>query len=101
LKEWKTRMQSEHDNSLTDHGKNVMKNLGTRMLERLFPLFSTFRNTQISVRVTSRDRTHQSADEFLNGILKFSSFRPNYTLAENDDYLLKYPDTCEKYIQVF
>ena len=100
LNDWSTRMETDYDNNLTQNGRELMKDLGHRMFMRLFDLISNLRSNQIKVQTTNIIRTQQSADEYLNGLLSYTSFRPNYDINQNEDYLLKYPDFCQNYIKV-
>lgn len=101
MQNWKTRINLEYDHILTQNGRFYMKSLGNRMHNRLFDLISTLDDvsSQIKVQTTEYIRTQQSADEYLNGLLNFTPDRPKYDISEDEDYLLKCPDVCQKYIK--
>ena len=92
-------MEPIFDNNLTPKGKSQQKGLGKRMQDRLPELMKTIGYPiQVDVKATSRFRTQQSANQYLNGFLDFLSMKPNVTVDNGDDYLLKFPDVCEKYL---
>jgi hypothetical protein len=102
LKNWKTRIdQNEHDHILTTKGRQLMRDLGKRMNTRLLDLIPTLRENQIKIQTTSMIRTQQSADEYLNGLLNYTTYRPGFDIIGGEegeeDFLLKCPDNCPKY----
>ena len=78
-----------------------MRELGNRMQKRTFHDLtqSVDIKRQVKVDITQLIRTEQSADEYLNGFLNFTSVRPSYDYDE-DGWLLKYPDVCTKYNKI-
>ncbi len=103
LKNWKTRMQPNDDNLLTTNGMKWMKMLGKRMRTRLLRLIKPIEimrlNKYQKVLTTYLTRTQQSAHEYLDGFFSTCFAKPNITYLAEDDYLLKFPDLCEKYIK--
>lgn len=95
-------MKPEDDNFLTQFGMETMKRLGIRMWSRLGELISNTRTiNQVKVQSTDIPRTKQSADKYLEGIFGSWPNKPRVeTVPELQDYLLKFPDLCEKYIFV-
>ena len=81
-----------------------MRNLGTRMRMRLKTLYKSLSNkNQIKCQTTNIYRTIQSAFQYSNGFFgSYSSLIPAIEPQNSkDDYLLKFPDLCEKFIKVF
>ena len=103
LSRWKPRMLPEYDNILTQNGMGYMKKLGARMRQRLSDLkYFKKPNLSVSVLSTNITRTIQSAREFLKGFFcKNDPKTQVQPLDTNEDYLLKFPDLCEKYLKVF
>ncbi len=71
-----------------------------RLYRDLFAQGTLNVDKQINVDVTQLIRTTQSANEYMNGLLQFTASRPNLTFDTNNNYLLKYPDYCTKYLQI-
>ena len=96
-------MLPEYDNILTQNGMCYMKKLGARMRQRLSGLKYFKRpNLSVSVLSTNITRTIQSGQEFLKGF--FGKNDPKalvQPLDTDEDYLLKFPDLCEKYLKVY
>ena len=94
-------MVPDDDNILTSYGMVYMKNLGARMKQRMSSLkYVGSANIKASVFTTNITRTIQSANEYLKG---FYGFWPKPTVRPLDgdnDYLLKFPDLCAKYLKV-
>ena len=95
-------MKPEYDNILTLNGGIYMRRLGERMRHRLATLkFMRLPNTKVSVLTTNITRTIQSGEEYVKGLFGSSNVAPSvYPLPSDDDYLLKFPDLCEKYLKV-
>ena len=100
MSKWNTQMEPDFGHILTTHGRQMMKDLGIRMNMRLGDdMISTLKESQVRVQVTNLIRTHQSAEEYMNGLLDFTLFRPDLEVNQDEDYLLKYPDYCKKYLE--
>jgi hypothetical protein len=95
-------MKPEYDNILTPNGAIYMKRLGERMKKRLTTLkYMRLPNTKVSVLTTNITRTIQSGEEYLKGLFGSSNIAPHVQpIPSEDDYLLKFPDLCEKYLKV-
>lgn len=52
----------------------------------------------MTVRATNRERTQQSARSYLSGFLDYLSIKPNITVNNGEDFLLKFPDYCSRYL---
>ena len=96
-------MQSENGYYLTANGILYMKQLGARMRNRLSDLMAKLRANpgRVRVKATNITRTIQSSEAYLDGMYGSWSNRPTLT-TQNDatDYLLKFPDICDKYLTV-
>ena len=96
-------MLPEYDNVLTQNGILYMKRLGERMRHRLADLkLFKMPAAKINVLSTNITRTIQSGREFLMGFLGHNN--PNVLvnpLDASEDYLLKFPDLCEKFLKVY
>ena len=79
-----------------------MKRLGERMRKRLTTLkYMRLPNTKVSVLTTNITRTIQSGEEYLKGLFGSSNIAPRVQPIPSEyDYLLKFPDLCEKYLKV-
>lgn len=103
LREWKFDMSASDDVQLTRKGRATISNLGRRMRKRLDEVINATKLSLINVQVTYQDRTRQSAEEFLAGMFNDTpaNERPSIKINSKDDYLLKYPDMCDKFKKVF
>lgn len=102
LREWKFGMSASDDVQLTRKGRATISNLGKRMRKRLDEVINATNLSLINVQVTYQDRTRQSAEEFLAGMFNDTpvNHRPLIRINSKDDYLLKYPDMCDKFQSV-
>lgn len=99
LKNWSSRLRPEFDSLLTEKGFREQKALGKRIQQRLPDLMKKIEHhIQVTVRATNRERTQQSARSYLSGFLDYLSIKPNMTVANGEDYLLKFPDYCSRYL---
>jgi hypothetical protein len=104
MRVWKNRIALSESQSLTENGRLYMRELGDRMRDRLFDLVAEARNEQVTVLSTDEERTKQSADEYLAGMLNFmpQSDRPAAQFnGQENIYLLSSSDACEKYVNVY
>jgi len=95
-------MKPEYGNILTHNGAIYMKQLGERMRKRLTTLkYIRLPSKKVSVLTTNITRTIQSGEEYLKGLFGSSNIPlAVHPLPSDDDYLLKFPDLCEKYLKV-
>lgn len=99
LKNWNSRLRPEFDSLLTEKGFKEQQALGKRIQQRLPNLMKKIEHyIQVTVRTTNRERTKQSARSYLDGFLDYLRIKPNLTVNYGEDYLLKFPDHCSRYI---
>lgn len=83
---------------LTEKGKRQQKALGKRVQTRLPDLMSKIEHSiQVKVQATDRIRTYQSAQSYVSGFLDFLANKPNVTVTDGEDLLLKFPDYCDRF----
>ena len=102
FQQWKFDMSPSDDVKLTRKGRQIISELGWRMRQRLSEVINSTKLSLINVQVTYQERTFQSADEFLAGMFNDTSVaeRPFIKVNSKDDFLLKYPDMCARFIKV-
>jgi hypothetical protein len=101
IENWKTKFQPEYGNILTKNGKLRLKELGQRYAARLPSLIKDLNVAETFVQSTNINRTIDSAQEFIKGLLENWYFKPDVKTSDSSvDYLLKYPDLCENFIKV-
>lgn len=103
LKTWKLNMKPQEGDYLTSNGRLHMRQLGSRMQYRLYEFAARLKiPSQVRFQATNIIRTAQSAQEYIAGFFDNLAVdqRPNYTVNQADDYLLKFPDICQRYIKV-
>jgi hypothetical protein len=96
-------MRPEYDNILTPLGHHRIINLGIRMRMRLKNLYEKIQNQgQSRALCTNITRTIESSDFYLRGFFgSFSKLTPKIEPQNSQtDYLLKFPDLCERYLRV-
>lgn len=97
-------MKPDDDYNLTKRGREIMRKFGSRMRKRLQEVLNQDAKTnsrRINAQTTSIVRTVQSAEEFFSGMFKDSEEKPTIQInSKEDDYLLKFPDLCSRFIQV-
>lgn len=97
-------MKPDDDYNLTKRGREIMRKFGSRMRKRLQEVLNQDAKTnsrRINAQTTSIVRTVQSAEEFFSGMFKDSEEKPTIQInSKDDDYLLKFPDLCSRFIQV-
>lgn len=85
---------------LTPLGRKQMKSLGERMAKRL-KLIRKIDPNQVEIYATNVTRTIDSANEYINGIFKRFSSKPVVNpIPSDEDFLLKFPDLCNRYLKV-
>lgn len=102
LKKWTPRILSTDEKLLTKYGNETMKQLAQRYWSRLKYLISETRILkQVKIQSTDFPSTKQSAEKYLEGLFRFWPFKINIdTNSVEQDFLLKYPDLCDKYLVV-
>lgn len=82
-------MVADDDINLTERGRQILRNYGSRMRQRLQQTLSTTHSSaQIKVRVTNKKRTRQSAREFLSGMFT-GSLEHLKPVVKRNNFLLK------------
>ena len=103
LQAWAPKMKTENGYYLTPDGIRIMKQLGSRMKNRLDDLIAKLRSSpdRVMVKATNITRTIQSSSAYLDGLYGNWPNRPVLNVQPDvSDYLLKFPDLCEKYLEV-
>ncbi|CAF0730033.1 unnamed protein product [Brachionus calyciflorus] len=100
LNKWTPRVSPEMENLLTDYGSETIKSLGLRTWVRLkYLIFNTRISKQVKIRSTNFTRTIESAQKYVEGFFHFWPLKINIESSDiENDYLIKYPDLCEKYL---
>ena len=95
---WKNQFYVEKDKILTHTGKQEMRKLSLRMMER-FPELLDPKNLHESYTFHSTDtsRTLESASAFAAGLFGEKSDIPIVSVDKNKDILLRFFDQCPRY----
>ncbi len=77
-----------------------MQNLGHRYAKRLAHFIKNIKLNDVYVQATAKNRTQDSAIAYLKGMFEDWEEKPNFSVLENEDYLLSFYEVCEKYNKV-
>lgn len=100
LSNWTLQFKPEDDNHVTETGREISADQAKRFLTRFPQLFSNFSARDYVVGFTSRVRTQETAEAFLQSLLsrqEYAEVEKNF-LSPQDD-LLQFHKECNKLIK--
>ncbi|KAH7943514.1 hypothetical protein HPB52_009170 [Rhipicephalus sanguineus] len=101
LSNWTLKFKPSDDNHVTDSGREVSADQAKRFATRFPRLFSNFSARDYVVGFTSRVRTQETAEAFLESLLSRQEyFEVERNFLSPQDDLLQFHKECDKLIKV-